>query len=319
MKKKKIFVTGALGFIGVHWCKKLLEEGHEVFGLDIKPFAADLKGYKKFHYFKYSVFNTKIVKKLILKTDVTCHFAVIASPKEYLINTSKVIDLTVIPSLKIINYCKKFNKKLFFTSTSEIYGKSDAIPFKEENNRLLGSTSVKRWCYSTAKALVEHAIFANLQDTKSSFVIFRLFNVYGPFLKGRVVDNFISKAIDNEKILIFGKGTQTRCFLYVDDCMEIFYQVLKKNIKGKILNIGNNKETSVKKLAEKIVKLTNSKSKILIQSQKKVSKMKKDGYEDISRRVPSLKLIYSLIKFKPKVSIDDGLKKFIDSTINNRR
>lgn len=313
MKKKKIFVTGALGFIGVHWCKKLLENGHEVYGLDIKSVNLELKKYKKFHYFKYSVFNTKIVKKLIIKTDVTCHFAGIASPKEYLINTSKVIDLTVLPSLKIINYCKKFNKKLLFTSTSEIYGKSEKIPFKEEDDRMLGSTSTKRWCYSTAKALVEHAIFAKLKETNSSFVIFRLFNVYGPLLKGRVVDNFIEKALTNKKILIFGKGNQTRCFLYVDDCMDIFYQVLQKNVKGKILNIGNNKETSIETLAKKIVKLTKSKSKILVQSVEKNSKMKKEGYEDIRRRVPSLRLIKKTVKYKPKISIEEGLKKFIKS------
>ena len=293
-----------------------MENGHEVFGLDIKKVNPDLKKFKKFHYFKYSVFNTKIVKKLIIKSDITCHFAGIASQKEYLINTSKVIDLTVIPSLKIINYCKKYNKKLFFTSTSEIYGKSEKIPFKEEEERLLGSTSTKRWCYSTAKALVEHAIFAKLKESKSSFVIFRLFNVYGPLLRGRVVDNFIEKALKNEKILIFGRGNQTRCFLYIDDCMDIFYQVFRGNVKGKILNIGNNKETSVKSLAKKIIKITKSNSKIVIQSVKKNSKMKKEGYEDIGRRVPSLKSIKKTIKFKPKITIDVGLRKFIKAIQN---
>ena len=128
-----------------------------------------------------------------------------------------------------------------------------------------------------------------------------------------LVDNFIYKALKNEKITIFGRGDQTRCFLYVDDCMDIFYQVLLKNVKGKILNIGNNKEISIKELANKIINITQSKSKISIQSVKKNSKMKKEGYEDIKRRVPSLDSIKKTIKFKPKISIDEGLRKFFKS------
>ena len=313
MKSKKIFVTGALGFIGIHWCEKLLKKGHKVYGLDIKDNKSNIKKHKNFFFYKKSVFDYHLVRKLVKKTDITCHFAGIASPKEYLINTTKVINLTVNPSLKIVDYCKKYKKKLFFTSTSEIYGKSKEVPFLEEGNRLLGSTSVKRWCYSTSKALVEHSIFANLKK-KSSFVIFRLFNVYGPGLEGRVVDIFIKNAIKNKNLNVFGNGSQKRCFLYIDDCIEIFYEIFKKkSLPNEVINIGNNVSTSVQNLAKKIIKISNSNSKIVRQSKRKISQMKSKGYEDILLRVPSLKKLHKMVSYRPKYNLQNGLKKYLNS------
>ena len=313
MRTKKIFVTGAMGFIGLHWCKKLLSEGHKVYGLDIKNYNTDIKKNKNFFFYRESVFNYDLVKQLVKKTDITCHFAGIASPKEYLINTTKVINLTVSPSLKIVDYCKKYKKKLFFTSTSEIYGKSKEVPFLEEGNRLLGSTSIKRWCYSTSKALVEHSIFANLKK-KSSFVIFRLFNVYGPGLEGRVVDIFIKNAIKNKNLNVFGNGSQKRCFLYIDDCIEIFYEIFKKkNLPNEVINIGNNVSTSVQNLAKKIIKISNSNSKIVKQSKRKISQMKSKGYEDISLRVPSLQKLKKMVSYRPKYNLQNGLRKYLNS------
>ncbi len=316
-KKKRIFVTGALGFVGYHWCEKLLKKGYIVYGLDIKKRSNELLKYKNFYFFKKSVFDYKVVKELIKKTDITCHFAGIASPIEYLYNTGKVIDLTVKPSLMIIDLCKKFNKKMFFTSTSEIYGKSNKIPFVENDDRLLGSTNTKRWCYSTSKALVEHSMFAKLDNTKNSFIIFRLFNVYGPGLNGRVVDGFLEKALKNRDLNIYGSGKQTRSFLYIDDCIEIFYKIfLKNNLENQIINIGNNKETTIKKLALTIIKLTKSKSKIKFINMNKENKMKKSGYEDIFRRVPSIKKQTKITKYQPSISLIKGLKKFISNYKN---
>lgn len=308
-----------MGFIGHHWCQKLLDQGHKVYALDIKKPYPQMINNKNFLFFKKSVFNYNLVEKLIKKTDLTCHFAGIASPKEYLVNTTKVIDLTVNPSLKIVEYCKKYNKKLFFTSTSEIYGKSKEIPFNENGNRLLGSTNVKRWCYSTSKALVEHSIFANLTK-KSSFVIFRLFNVYGPGLEGRVVDNFLKNAIKNKNLKIFGDGNQKRCFLYIEDCIEIFYEIFKKkSYPNEVINIGNNISTSIYSLAKKILIISNSKSKIIKQTKKKIDKMKSEGYEDITKRVPSLKKLHKMVSYRPKYNLLNGLKKYFFSINKNAK
>jgi len=204
--------------------------------------------------------------------------------------------------------CVKYKKKIFFTSTSEVYGKSTKIPFKENDDRLLGSTNFSRWCYSTSKSLVEHLIIANGTDKKLDYIIFRLFNVYGPGLEGRVVDNFIKKAINQKPLLVNGNGKQTRSFLYIDDCIEAFYGIYKKNINKEIFNIGQNKELTIKDLAKIVIKITGSKSRLILKSDQ-LKKYK--GYQDILRRVPDNRKLRKKINWKPIFSIEYGLRSMI--------
>ena len=302
--KKKFLVTGAMGFVGSHWVKKLLSEGYEVTGIDIKPLDKFFKKNKKFKFFKASVFNYALLEKLIKKNDIICHFAGVAEPMQYLKRTKYTIELTLLPSLKIVDFCCKFKKKIFFTSTSEIYGKLNKVPFKEDSDRHLGSPQINRWCYSTSKSLVEHYITANGLENNLKFIIFRLFNVYGPSLKGRVVDEFINKSLSNKKIMINGNGKQTRSFLFIDDCIEAFYKILKKNMNNEVFNIGSDNEISMIDLAKKVKKICNSKSQIIFNS-KKFTKV--GGYEDILRRVPSVEKLKRQVKWKPKVSLHLGL------------
>jgi len=308
-KKLKIFVTGAMGFIGQHWCLKLLEEGHIVCGLDLKKKNKIFNKYKNFEFYKNTVFNYKLIKKLVDKNEVICHFAGIANPKDYILEPARVIEVTASASIKILEMIKNTKKKFIYTSTSEIYGKSPKIPFEENDDRLLGSTSVKRWCYSTSKALVEHYILALNEKNKLRFNIFRLFNVYGPGLSGRVVTDFINLAKKDKDLIIFGNGNQTRSFLYVDDCMDAFYKVLiNKKCENQIFNVGTKKETTVKELSKLILKLTRSKSKI---KYRKITSFKIKGYEDIDRRVPNNKKIKKFIKWSPKTNLKNGLIKTI--------
>ena len=209
------------------------------------------------------------------------------------------------PSLKIIDFCSKYKKKIIFTSTSEIYGKLNKVPFKENSDRFLGSPQTNRWCYSTSKSLVEHYINACSKENDLKFIIFRLFNVFGPGLKGRVVDEFINKSLLNKKIMINGNGQQTRSFLYIDDCINAFYQILKKNKNNQVYNVGSDNEISMIKLAKRIKKICNSKSQIIFNS-KKFTKI--GGYEDISRRVPSVDKLKKQMKWKPKINLDKGLQ-----------
>lgn len=310
MKQKKILVTGAKGFVGEHWCKKLINQGHRVDAVDIKDNIKPILS-SNYRYYKKSIFDFKLLDKLIKKNDYICHFAGIAEPKQYLKKTAKVIDLTILPSFEIIKLSTGYKKKLIFTSTSEIYGKNNKIPFSEEDDRVLGTTSKKRWCYSTAKAMVEHYIFANSIQNRLNFIIFRLFNVYGAGLYGRVVDEFIRKAKKNKSIYINGNGKQTRSFLHIDDCIDAFYKVVfNEKIKNEVFNVGNNKETSMNELAKIIKKMTKSKSKII----KNSNILKKlGGYEDIKRRVPNVKKIKKKINWKPVTTLEDGLKKTIKS------
>ena len=303
--KQKILVTGAAGFVGSHWVKRLLDEGHKVTGIDIKRFDISLKNFKNFKFLKASVFDYELLEKLIKKHDIICHFAGVAEPMQYLKRTKYTIQLTLMPSLKIIDFCSKYKKKIIFTSTSEIYGKLNKVPFKENSDRFLGSPQTNRWCYSTSKSLVEHYINACSKENDLKFIIFRLFNVFGPGLKGRVVDEFINKSLLNKKIMINGNGQQTRSFLYIDDCINAFYQILKKNKNNQVYNVGSDNEISMIKLAKRIKKICNSKSQIIFNS-KKFTKI--GGYEDISRRVPSVDKLKKQMKWKPKINLDKGLQ-----------
>ena len=303
--KKNVLVTGAMGFVGSHWITRLTEEGHKVTGVDIKPLKNFFKNNKNFKYIKASVFQYKLIEELVKKNDIICHFAGVAEPMQYLKKTKFTIQLTLLPSLKIVDFCTKYKKKLIFTSTSEIYGKLDKVPFKENSDRLLGSPQTNRWCYSTSKSLVEHYINANAKESNLKFIIFRLFNVYGPSLKGRVVDEFINKSLSNKKIMINGNGKQTRSFLFIDDCIDAFYKIFKKNVNNEVYNVGSDIEISMIDLAKRVKKICNSKSKIIFNS-KKFTKV--GGYEDILRRVPSVEKLKKQMKWTPTISLDEGLE-----------
>ena len=310
---KTYFITGVNGFIGIHWAKDLLSKGNKVYGIDSNSENIQLiKNYKNFFFFKNDILKYKKLKQIISKSDIVIHLASIAEPLKYINNTKEVIDVTAIASINIINLCSKLNKMIFFTSTSEIYGKNPSLPFKEEDDRVLGSSTIKRWCYSSSKALVEHYLEATASSNKKfKFKGVRLFNVYGSYLKGRVVPKFINCAINNMPIEVNGTGKQTRCFTYVKDAIEAFNKIIKtKKCENNFFNVGNNKEISIEKFAKTIIKITKSKSKI-----KKISYEKrfKNNYEDMKRRVPSIKKIYKYTKWKPKTSLEKG----IELTIKN--
>lgn len=313
--KKKILVTGSMGFIGSHWVNKLIAEGYKVTGLDIKPLDSSFKNLRNFTYKKVSVFDYKTMERLIEKNDIICHFAGVAEPMEYLKRTKFTIELTLLPSLRIIDFCCRFKKKLIFTSTSEIYGKLAQVPFKEDSDRFLGNPQINRWCYSTSKSLVEHYIAACSKEKNLNYIIFRLFNVYGPGLQGRVVDEFINKSLSNKKILINGNGKQTRSFLFIDDCIDAFYNVLKSNKSNEVFNVGSNKEISIIQLAKKIKQICSSKVKIVLNSKRFI---KVGGYEDIPRRVPSINKLKKKINWKPKIDLEKGLRIMKNYIIENR-
>lgn len=309
---KKILITGATGFLGYHLCASLIQKGIKFTAVDIKPMQKSILKSNKVTYYKKSIMDDKFLKKIIKNHDLIFHFAGIAEPDRYLSNPLEVININLKPSLEIIKHCEDTNKILFYTSTSEIYGKNPKIPFKEDDDRLLGSTSTSRWCYSTAKSMVEHYLNATRMFKKINFINVRLFNIYGPNLKGRVVDEFIKRANNNQDLEIYGNGKQTRCFLHVDDCINAFYKILsnKKNY-NKTYNIGNDNEISIKKFAKLIVKISKSKSKIKYRNTKEKLGL---NYEDIPRRVPDLTKIKS-IGWKSKISLKEGIKKTLKNWI----
>jgi UDP-glucose 4-epimerase len=184
---QKYLVTGAMGFIGSHWCEHLLKKGKQVFGIDLGLHYPKLMEYDNFVFIQDTIKNYDMLEKAIGQVDCVCHLAGIAYPEQYIQNTCKVIDITAVVGIKIIEMCLLTGKLFFFTSTSEIYGKNNKIPFKEDDDRVLGSTSTSRWCYSSSKAILEHYLNACSYSREINHITVRLFNVYGPRLKGRVV------------------------------------------------------------------------------------------------------------------------------------
>ncbi len=308
----KILITGCNGFIGAYTSEYFLKKNYEVQGVDIKlQNFIILKKYKNFKFSKISIFDHKI-KNMVKNCDYIFHFAGIADPSIYIKDPKRVIDVTVNGSIKIIDLASKYKKKIIFTSTSEIYGKLNKNKFKENDNRLLGSTNIQRWCYSTSKALVEHYLLSLSKEKKLNFLCLRLFNIYGYGLESRAMSNFMNNALENKLISINGNGNTKRCYTYISDFLDGLYKSFLKfqSMKNSIYNIGSDYEISTLSLAKKIIKITGSKSKIkFINSKKNYS----NGYEDIPKRIPDTNKIKSFINWNAIVNIDNGINDMLKS------
>ncbi len=309
---KTYFITGVMGFVGSHWAEKILKNGDKVIGIDIHDNSKHLRNYKNFEFIKDTIIDNKpVLEKFIRISDYVLHLASIAEPDQYMLRPKKIINIAAVAAIDIIDICHNYKKKFFFTSTSEIYGKNNSIPFSENDDRVLGSTTTKRWCYSTSKALVEHYLEASAMNDGLDFRIVRLFNVYGPRLKGRVVSKFIEQALRNENLEINGSGNQTRCFTYIDDAIDAFDKILMSDkCKNQIFNVGTDKEISIRDFAKTVIKVLNSNSKLIDIS---YEKQFGNSYEDIQRRVPNIKKIKEFIDWEPKIFLEEGIKKLAKS------
>jgi UDP-glucose 4-epimerase len=248
------------------------------------------------------------------KCDIVVHLAAIADPKKYVDSPLNVLDIDLRASLNIFSMASNKKKKIFFASTSEIFGKNPNIPWKEDDDRLLGSSRINRWCYSTAKAACEHYLFAYYQQENLPFVAVRFFNAYGPKLddlgSGRVIPIFLKNFLTGEPVYIHGDGAQTRTFVYITDAAEALYKLtFSKKCEGEIFNVGTNHEMSILELAQLMKKVGRFTSEIKFITHKKVFG---ESYEDIPRRVPDVSKIKKFIGWQAKTSITKGLKLTID-------
>jgi len=311
----KILITGGAGFLGSHLSDALLKNGDEVFALDTG------KDYKvahninnpKFHYIYDSVMNTEIVDSLVFKSDLVYHMAAVVGVEHYVGDPYHVLNININGTQNVLRSALKFNKKVVFSSTSEVYGRSADIPFREDGDRLLGSTKIDRWCYSTSKAVGEHFCFA-YHKMGLPVVVVRYFNVYGPRLdaldKGRVVTIFLGQILRGEDVSIIGDGRQTRCFTYVSDAIRATVEAgVNPRAVGDIINIGNPKETPIRELAECMIRVSRGTSKLKFVSMESIYGK---SYEDISRRVPDISKMEKLLKVVPEVNLEEGMKKTVE-------
>ena len=313
----KILITGVAGFIGSNLASRLLEDGHEIIGIDnfsygLKRNISDFLNNEKFTLIEGDLCNPLIFKDL--NAEIFVHLASQKIPRYD--NALKTLDENSLMLKNLINKCLLSNAKLVFASTSDVYGKNPNIPFHEESDLVLGPTKVKRWAYALSKAYGEQLIIANHEQYKLKYTIVRFFGSYGPNHNltwwGGPQSSFITNAINNKQIDIHGNGQQTRTFTYIKDTVEALTMcILQEKALGEIFNIGSfaNEEINIKDLAKLIWELVNGE-----QSKAKLKFIPYESfgrYEDVMRRVPSIDKLKKYFSFTPKYKLRDGLKETI--------
>lgn len=311
----KVLITGGAGFIGSHLADAFLARGDEVTILDV---ASDLKvrhhlDDPRFRYVRDSIMNREIVEGLVSWCDIVYHLAAVVGVEHYVGDPYQVLNVNVNGTQVVLNVAFKAGRKVIFSSSSEVYGRSLSVPFKEEGDRVLGSTRIDRWCYSTSKAVGEHFCFA-FHKLGLPVVVLRYFNVYGPRLDridvGRVISIFLGQLMRGMPVTVIGDGRQTRCFTYVEDAVHATVAAgVTDEAVGKIINIGTDTEVSIHSLAELMIRLWGSRSRITFVPQESVYGR---SYEDIPRRVPDLQLMKRILGVTPQVPLEDGLRRTIE-------
>lgn len=299
--KKKILITGGAGFIGSHLAEKLVKEGHEVTVID--NFSSGNK--ENLKSLDVNIINHNIIDKLTLSGfDQIYHLASLASPVYYQRNPVETALSNSVGTYNLLVEAQRHKSRILFTSTSEIYGNPLQHPQKEEywgNVNLIGP----RACYDESKRLGETLMMDFHREYETETRIARVFNTYGPKMgmdDGRVIPNFITQALKNEPITIFGDGKQTRSFCYVSDTVEGLIRLMNSDYSNPV-NLGNPQEITILELAEKIKALINSKSKIIF---------KKIPQDDPMRRCPDISLAKKILTWEPKVNLEEGLKETIE-------
>ncbi|MFC1898024.1 GDP-mannose 4,6-dehydratase [Candidatus Cloacimonadota bacterium] len=314
----KILITGGAGFIGSHLAEKLLKEDHEISVIDNLSTGKysniiHLIKNQKFSYKIDSILNRDILENMIKTSDQIYHLAAAVGVKYIIDNPLLSLRTNIVGTENVLEFANKYKKKVLIASTSEIYGKSDKIPFKEEDDRLLGSTHISRWSYSSAKAIDEFLALAYHREKKLPVVIVRCFNTVGPRQTGQygmVIPKFVHNALLNHPITIFGDGKQSRCFCDVDDVSDGMIKLMNnKKAEGQIFNLGNDKDISIEELAQKIKKMTGSRSKMEYVAYEDAFE---EGFEDMRHRKPDLTKVQEMIGFKPKFNLEQILQRVID-------
>lgn len=314
----KALVTGGAGFIGSHLCEKLLAEGWEVVALDdlstgrLSNIEQIMEG-DNFGFVEGDACDAKVTGPLVAGCDVVFHLAAAVGVQLIVDEPVHTIETNIHGTEVVLEVANEFGKKVLLTSSSEVYGKSEQVPFREDDDSILGSTKFSRWSYACSKAIDEFLGFAYHDQFGLEVIVARLFNTIGPRQVGQygmVVPRFVNSALKNEPIMIYGTGQQSRCFCYVGDVVEgLVGLVNSDNVAGRVYNIGSDEEVTIESLADMIIEQTASKSE-----KKFISYEAAYGraFDDMARRVPSVERIREATGFVPKKSLSETLGIIID-------
>ncbi len=317
----RILVTGGSGFVGSHLTEKLLQDGHSVVALDNLTTGnfknlEKVSGNSNFEFVDGSVLDSRKLEDLIKGIDYIFHLAAAVGVFNIVNKPLNSLLVNIRGTENILEIANRYRVPILITSSSEVYGKNSKDSLSESDDRIIGSPTILRWSYSEAKAIDESLAMAYHIEHKLPIRIVRFFNTVGPRQMGNygmVVPRFISMALKNEPITIYGDGKQTRCFGHIYDVVEglILVAFNNKTI-GQVINIGNNQEISILDLAKLIIEKTNSKSEIKFVDYKDAYG---DGFEDMERRVPNINLIKELTGWQPK----RDLNKIIEDVVAFQR
>ncbi len=313
----KILVTGGAGFIGSHLCEIFLKQGRNVVAIDdlstgrlenIQHLRVD----PGFQFVRENINNALVLDRLTSEADIVIHLAAAVGVKLIIENPVHTLRTNIMGAEAVLDAANRYGCKVLIASTSEVYGKGVKVPFREEDDRLMGPTTHSRWAYAASKAVDEFLGLAYQAQFGLPVVIVRLFNTVGPRQSGQygmVVPRFVRRALEGESIDVYGDGQQSRCFADVADVAGAIARLAETpGAYGQIFNIGATQEITIMELAQRVLTLTNSHSKIRLVP---YSEAYAPGFDDMRRRVPSIEKIHKLIGYSPQYTLDDTLQRVI--------
>ncbi|HKQ52242.1 MAG TPA: GDP-mannose 4,6-dehydratase [Pyrinomonadaceae bacterium] len=314
----RVLITGGAGFIGSHLADAYLQHGDEVYAIDDLSTGSieniqHLKAHERFHYTIDSVHNQPLVAELVDQCDVIFHLAAAVGVKLIVESPVRTIETNVRGTEVVLSLANKKKKKVLVASTSEVYGLSNQVPFREDGHLVMGATTKGRWSYACSKAIDEFLALAYWREKKLPTIIVRLFNTVGPRQTGQygmVIPTFVRQALAGRPITVYGDGQQTRCFGYVGDVVGALMKLMEHpQAVGQVFNIGSSEEVTILELAERVKELTGSESEIVFVP---YDEAYEEGFEDMPRRVPDITKVNSLVGFRPEMSLDGILQSVIN-------
>ena len=316
----KYLVTGGAGFIGSHLCERLISRGEQAIILDNYSTCSisNIVGFQKqVKVVEGNILNKSLVDELVAESDYVVHLAAALGVLNIVNKPLDSLRTNLQGTEVILEAANKHNKPILIASTSEIYGKNDKVPLNEEDDRIIGHPLKSRWSYSEAKAVDESLAYFYYLENKLPIRIVRLFNTVGPRQVGHygmVLPRFVSAALKNESLQVYGTGEQIRCFCHVEDAVRALLQVMDsdKSI-GEVFNIGNNQQISILELAKRVIQITDSKSEIIKIS---YTEAYPDGFEDMQRRVPDISKIKNVLGWSPQIGLDQTIKDIATFNLN---
>lgn len=313
----RVLITGGAGFIGSHLSDAYLERGDEVYVIDDLSTGSieniqHLKNHPRFHYTIDSVHNQPVVAELVDQCDAIFHLAAAVGVKLIVESPVRTIETNVHGTEVVLGLANKKKKKVLIASTSEVYGLSTEVPFREDGNLVMGATTKGRWSYACSKAIDEFLALAYWREKKLPTIIVRLFNTVGPRQTGQygmVIPTFVKQALSGRPITVYGDGKQSRCFGYVGDVVGALVRLMDHpEATGQVFNIGSHEEVTILHLAERVKQLTQSDSEIAFVP---YDEAYEEGFEDMPRRVPDISKVNALVGFRPEMSLDGILRSVI--------